>query len=222
MIQQLDDHISNYEGSIAVLLSALLVLLYNKQQRIQNSQKDILEKQADFQETQHQPVLVFEDIFISEDNFEALIKNIGNGPALNMHLFMGSGEPDQDPQRSRNYTKFSNGHGLNTILPSSEADLYSVEIKYETFPHDSHVNNRVKSIAENYQLSATRIESRPAVYLTYDDLSGETHYVELLKTIENISGETYEEYFEKSDIHDLTTNRKDVSISEIALDEFGT
>ncbi|SDK27524.1 hypothetical protein [Natronorubrum texcoconense] len=76
---------------IYLLLTLALVVLYWKMYKfqeimasIQHKQTDIMEKQANFMEANHQPILDVEDITGDEDTLNISLKNRGNGPARNL------------------------------------------------------------------------------------------------------------------------------------------
>ncbi|MFB9825068.1 hypothetical protein [Halobaculum roseum] len=71
----------------SIILSALLVLLYDKQASIQNTQRKLMENQNELQQLQHKPLLEIDHIGTGEhDDFCIILSNVGKGAARNVEI----------------------------------------------------------------------------------------------------------------------------------------
>lgn len=107
---------------ISVFLSLILVILYWKMYRfqeivatIQENQAKIMEKQTDFMEANHQPILDIEEISADGDEINITLQNRGNGPARN--LLIQCVAYKQMEKTTEEGTELSNGYrGEGSVL----------------------------------------------------------------------------------------------------------
>ncbi|WP_434521091.1 hypothetical protein [Halorubrum sp. AS12] len=220
---ELRTDIANYIGSnealFSVILSTLLVLLYLEQYKLQETQEELIQRQTEISEATENPILFIKRVSITKNNMSLYMENIGNGPALNMHLFLYSGEYKSDNEFFQKETAIENKTpGVNTISESDGTDQYITELSYRTF--NTPVGKAGQSISiENLtseQLNATRPErAEMKLCFMFTDITGRKKFEDLFE----ISGdpadcENFEDYLGNSNITVVSTNSSNVVMSD--------
>lgn len=220
---ELRTEISNYIGSnealFSVILSTFLVLLYLEQYKLQEAQEELIQRQTDISEATEKPIIFIKHVGVTKNNMSLHIENIGNGPALNMHLFLYSGEYKTDSKFFKKETALENKTpGVNTISESDGTDEYISELSYRTF--NTPVGKAGQSInierLTSEQLRTARPETAEMrLCLMFSDITGKKKFENLFDIYGNPTEyETFEEYFDDSNIRVASADSSNVVMSD--------
>jgi hypothetical protein len=82
----ISNSVQQYQAVISVTLTALLVLLYFEQHRVQRSQTEIIQRQTQLQEASNSPLIIINKIELSQNQIRITLSNEGDGIAKDLRI----------------------------------------------------------------------------------------------------------------------------------------
>ncbi|WP_143420700.1 hypothetical protein [Halorubrum ezzemoulense] len=204
------------QAVISLTLSALLVMLYREQHKIQQAQEDLIEKQTEIALAEQSPMLLITNLDVNDNMISMSIDNVGGGPAADLRICCSYSKKGYSWIFNHQLPELVKGaETINTSLTDDRRQIFRGDLEFYKFDVPVHEEIDRKDPSE-----FSNKKTQMGLFLIYSDITGESHIVELLRLSGNVGeASTFETLFSKLNISKGESNSERVNVSTNVVSE---